>query len=225
MPAKLRDDGAGESKGDVQDDSASVFLLPSFQYIPAIPTNPSAVEDFIQAFILPEKLHPAHETLTEEQRGNLLRRRDKQTRFADARDVEEVLVLICGHGGRDERCGIYGPLLRAEFKDKLQHFGVRLQGQEKDPASAPKQASDKHVSLQAKVGLISHIGGHKFAGNVIIYIPPSFSRSPLAGKGIWYGRVGPEHVEGIVEQTILGGKVIKDLFRGGIDKRGEALRV
>jgi len=73
--------------------------------------------------------------------------------------------------------------------------------------------------------LTSYLAGHKFAGNVIIYIPPSFASNPLAGKGIWYGRVGPEHVEGIVTKTILDGKVIKDMFRGGIDKSGEILRL
>lgn len=77
----------------------------------------------------------------------------------------------------------------------------------------------------ARVGLISHIGGHKWAGNVIIYIPPSFSRNALAGRGIWYGRVGPEHVEGIVAKTMLEGKVIKELFRGGIDQDRKILRL
>ncbi|KLJ06659.1 hypothetical protein EMPG_17845 [Blastomyces silverae] len=35
----------------------------------------------------------------------------------------------------------------------------------------------------------------------------------LAGKGIWYGRVEPRHVEGIVEETVLGGRVISEHFR------------
>lgn len=110
--------------------------------------------------------------------------------------------------------------------------------------------------------MISHIGGHKWAGNVIIYIPPNYQInplkrkhrgadpkdkaakepivhederlsesddkpfvSPLAGKGIWYGRVQPQHVEGIVEQTIGHGKIIKDLFRGGINQNGSTIRL
>ena len=77
----------------------------------------------------------------------------------------------------------------------------------------------------ARVGLISHIGGHKWAGNVIVYIPPSFKANGLAGKGIWYGRVEPSHVEGIVAKTILDGKVVKDMFRGGIDQGGKILRL
>jgi len=69
-----------------------------------------------------------------------------------------------------------------------------------------------------RVALVSHVGGHKWAGNVIIYFHPlhqdGLSPSSLAGKGIWYGRVEPKHVEGIVSETIKGGKVIKELFRG-----------
>lgn len=88
----------------------------------------------------------------------------------------------------------------------------------------------------ANVGLISHVGGHKYAGNVIVYIPPEMtlrtSKStaeaalhPLAGKGIWYGRVEPKHVRGIVEETVLGGRVVVDHFRGAIDRNGDILRL
>lgn len=121
---------------------------------------------------------------------------------------------------------------------------------------------DHHNQQPINVGMISHIGGHKWAGNVIVYIPPDYQinplqrsqsgpnpkdksthepavregdklleqdanpfLSPLAGKGIWYGRVQPKHVEGIVEQTIGHGKIIKDLFRGGINQNGTVIRL
>ena len=94
-------------------------------------------------------------------------------------------------------------------------------------------------SFKINVGLISHIGGHKWAGNVIIYLPPTWAKdgkpmtskeqkahhSPLAGCGIWYGRVEPKHVEGIIKKTVLGGTVIKELFRGGIGPNSEVLRL
>ena len=48
---------------------------------------------------------------------------------------------------------------------------------------------------------------------------------PLAGKGIWYGRIEPKHVQGLVDETILGGKVVADHFRGGIDRNGDILRM
>lgn len=79
--------------------------------------------------------------------------------------------------------------------------------------------------------MISHIGGHAFAGNVIVYVPPGYCLedsvgggdcgriSPLAGMGIWYGRVEPKHVQGIVEETVRKGQILGELWRGGLDAR------
>lgn len=134
--------------------------------------------------------------------------------------VSQPIVLICGHMERDKRCGIYGPILLEQFNKYL-------------PPTANPTAT-----------LVSHIGGHRFAGNVIIYIPPDFLSTPgrflpssgdvvnkeknlvphkLAGSGIWYGRVEPESVEQIVNETILGGRIIGNHFRGGIDQHGRSL--
>lgn len=134
--------------------------------------------------------------------------------------VSQPIVLICGHMGRDKRCGIYGPILLEQFNKHL-------------PPTANPTAT-----------LVSHIGGHRFAGNVIIYIPPDFPPAlgrfapssgdmvnkeknlvphKLAGSGIWYGRVEPESVEQIVNETILGGRIVGNHFRGGIDKHGRSL--
>lgn len=198
---------------------SSVYLLPSFRYIPSISDEPSAIEAFVKGFLKPTKLHSAHDVLSPTQKDVLTRDSTLETTFADVRDVDEIVVLICGHGGRDERCGIMGPLLRSEFEEKLQEKGICLAPQTRN------ELSRNQDTQYARVGLISHIGGHKYAGNVIIYVPPSFKENALAGTGIWYGRVAPEHVEGIVNETILGGRVIADMFRGGIKKGGEILRL
>lgn len=42
------------------------------------------------------------------------------------------------------------------------------------------------ASKRALLVKVSHIGGHKFAGNMIVYSP--------SGTGVWYGRVSPEKV-------------------------------
>jgi len=149
-----------------------------------------------------------------------------QTVLHGVRDVKELVVLICGHGGRDQRCGIYGPVLRQEFERALEREGVVIEKDAVD-VETPGQEEGKR---RARVGLISHIGGHKFAGNVIIYVPPGWrgrngKESELAGKGIWYGRVEPKHVEGIVRETVLGGRVVQDMFRGGVGSGGEILRM
>lgn len=123
------------------------------------------------------------------------------------------------------RCGIMAPVLRDQFRHILQLRGFSSAGE-------PGLVDGLD---HANIASISHIGGHKYAGNVIIYIPPNMtihtndsatpSLNPLAGKGIWYGRVEPKHVEGIVEETILGGKVVEDHFRGAIGQNGEVLRL
>ncbi|KAF4556658.1 Sucrase/ferredoxin-like protein 2 [Elsinoe fawcettii] len=204
---------------------ASAFLLPSFQYVPAIPTDDSGVEAFLKGFVLPAQIHAQHDKLSRQQRDTLRRQPDLQKHFTGARKVDEILVLICGHGGRDQRCGIMGPVLTREFEDKLNRQGVSVLQDAPPLVEEENNAATEGYTPRARLGSISHIGGHKFAGNVIIYIPPDFTDNALHGKGIWYGRVEPRHVEGIVEKTVMGGKVIRELFRGGIGQSGEALRL
>lgn len=85
-----------------------------------------------------------------------------QRQFVGARKVDEILVLICGHGGRDVRCGTLGPILKEEFEDKLQRQNIPLL---RDPPVAEPVEVDTEVegyTPTARVGLISHIGGHKW---------------------------------------------------------------
>lgn len=138
--------------------------------------------------------------------------------------------MICGHGNRDKRCGILGPILKNEFKRQLKRRGLRFTA-----PSGTQEPDDVFVSEDDeepegptwRVCLTSHIGGHKWAGNVGIYIPkfrhPQYESGKLGGMGIWYGRVRPEDVEGIIEATLVGGKIIKELFRGAIDSNGQPI--
>jgi len=59
----------------------------------------------------------------------------------------------------------------------------------------------------------SHVGGHKFAGNIIIYGGRG-SCAASAFTGDWYGCVTAESVARIVEEHIRDGKVVKDHWRG-----------
>ncbi|KAJ3073696.1 hypothetical protein HDU98_000903 [Podochytrium sp. JEL0797] len=99
---------------------------------------------------------------------------------------KDAYVFVCVHKKRDKRCGITGPIIIEEINQVLSELGL-----------------SETVSC---IG-ISHIGGHKFAGNVIIY-------SKKFPQGVWYGRVIPCHVENIIKQTVVEGKVFKELFRG-----------
>ncbi|KAJ9131100.1 Altered inheritance of mitochondria protein 32 [Pleurostoma richardsiae] len=215
--------------------TTSAYLLPSFKYVPFLPrVSFDSVEALARGYLLPERLHPAHDGLSPIHRDRLVRKPVFRELLWGVRDVDDIMVLICGHGGRDMRCGVMGPVLRAEFEARLPEEGIEvLHGPvnadtETAPAiSGPIGEAGGHTS---RVGLISHIGGHKFAGNVIIYLPPSLKTAdgaahPLAGHGVWYGRVEPKHVQGIVQETIVRGRVIAEMFRGAIKGDGQILRL
>lgn len=223
--------------------STSAYLLPSFKYVPFLPrVSFDSVKALAKGFLLPEKLHSAHDGLSPVHRDRLTRKEAFQGLLPGVQDVKDVLVLICGHGGRDVRCGTMGPVLRTEFEEKLEMEGFHvakeavqigsLDGEEMERIEEGSSSSgggglEKKV---ARVGLISHVGGHKFAGNVIIYVPPGFTneegeKHALAGCGVWYGRVEPKHVEGLVRETVMEGRVVEDKFRGGIDAQRRILRL
>ncbi|OBZ91395.1 Altered inheritance of mitochondria protein 32 [Choanephora cucurbitarum] len=104
----------------------------------------------------------------------------------------DSMVLICSHRKRDKRCGVTAPYLNREFDHVLRELDI--------PDGEGGTA----------VFMVSHIGGHKFAGNVIVYINQGRT-------GIWYGRVKTCHCRAIVEETIMNGRVIKELYRGSMN--------
>jgi (2Fe-2S) ferredoxin len=76
---------------------------------------------------------------------------------------------------------------------------------------------------------ISHVGGHKYAANVIVYRRRDFewykrgeteTDDEGAAQGIWLARVRPEECENIIRYTVLQGKVLKpgQQLRGGFDR-------
>ncbi|KAG5660699.1 hypothetical protein KAF25_003305 [Fusarium avenaceum] len=213
--------------------TTSAYILPSFKYVPFLPrVSFDSVEALAKGFLLPKELHSAHEGLSPIHRDRLTRKEGYQGLLPGVQDVRDVLILICGHTGRDARCGIMAPVLKTEFEEKLTKEGFDVQhGPIEVNLNDTQRIQGKtgEGKTTARVGLISHIGGHKFAGNVIIYLPPDLKmgneKHPLAGHGIWYGRVDPKNVEGIVKETVLKGNVVADIFRGGIDAQHKMLRM
>ncbi|WJG34769.1 transmembrane amino acid transporter protein-domain-containing protein [Fusarium oxysporum Fo47] len=172
--------------------TTSVYLVPSFKYVPFLPrVSFDSVEALAKGFLLPRKLHPAHEGLSPIHRDRLTRKEGYQGLLPGVQDVRDILVLICGHTGRDARCGIMAPVLQTEFEDKLEMEGFDVLHGPVQVNLGDKQRIQGETGegkTTARVGLISHIGGHKFAGNVIIYLPPDLKMGdephPLAGCGI-----------------------------------------
>ncbi|KAF8399772.1 hypothetical protein HHK36_015642 [Tetracentron sinense] len=109
-----------------------------------------------------------------------------------ASGVPEVLtgshVFVCSHGSRDKRCGVCGPVLIEKFNEEIELRGL------KD---------------QVFVSPCSHIGGHKYAGNLIIFSPNSEGKF----MGHWYGYVTPSDVPDFLDLHIAKGEVIKRLWR------------
>jgi (2Fe-2S) ferredoxin len=111
------------------------------------------------------------------------------------------LILLCSQKTRDARCGQSAPLLRRELERQLRPLGLYRDLDDERPGGVG-------------IYFISHVGGHKYSANIMIYRKEE-------GQAIWLARVRPEHIEGIVKHTVLQGKVVHPdrQLRGGFDRR------
>ncbi|CAI7628656.1 unnamed protein product [Penicillium viridicatum] len=167
--------------------ATTVLILPSFTYVDSV--TQTDVPDLISRYID----HP-----TEQQNGNGT---ISPAKGMSARPCElDYVILLCSHGRRDARCGITAPLIKRELERHLRPLGL------------DRDADD---SRAGGVGIyfVSHVGGHKFSANVLIYRKKD-------QQMIWLARVRPEHCEGIVKYTVLQGKVVhpESQLRGGFDR-------
>ena len=111
-------------------------------------------------------------------------------------DVEGIHLMVCSHTNRDARCGECGPKLVSGF-DKV--------------------SSSKLEAHQVYARKCSHVGGHRYAGNVLAF---------SGRKGHWLGYVQDHDCEQVVEFARSGamdqGKLAK-MWRGsaGVSKEGQ----
>jgi hypothetical protein len=82
----------------------------------------------------------------------------------------KYLILMCSQKTRDARCGQSAPLLRREFERILRPMGLYR---------------DLHDERPGGVGIyfISHVGGHKFSANVMVYRHSSAIEPPVQTNG------------------------------------------
>jgi (2Fe-2S) ferredoxin len=92
-------------------------------------------------------------------------------------------VFVCVHAARDERCGRCGPPVLEAVRRGCADEGL------------------DNVTVRAT----SHVGGHKYAGNLLVY-----------PEGIWYGTVTPEVVPRILREHLRNGGLVDDLCRGSM---------
>lgn len=161
-----------------------IFIYPNCAQVEF---DPSHLPQFIEHYLLPsEPTKQTNNPFSSSPTSSRLRV-DRSHLFRET-PLEKPLVLICGHTQRDIRCGKLAPLLQEEFERVFKREG-----------------------LDVDVGMVSHIGGHAYAGNVIC-----FPKNEAGGAAVWYGRVFPQHVQGIVRETIVQGRIIQELYRGQV---------
>ncbi|KAF8944455.1 Mitochondrial Translation Optimization [Haplosporangium gracile] len=118
------------------------------------------------------------------------------TTFLAHRWLPKSAIMICSHGKRDNRCSKTAPFLKKQFLQCLRQKDIY---------------GDAEGDVE--IWLVSHIGGHKFAGNVIVHRSEPEEKTSMA---IWYGRVEPCHAAAIIEATVERGEVIRELYRGAM---------
>ena len=122
-------------------------------------------------------------------------------------------VFVCTHASRDARCGVCGPALVDAFRAAV--------------------AADEDLRGRVEVRGCSHVGGHKYAGNVLVFAPrggveglrdeekkeePNCEDGEDRGAcfGAWYGYVTPREIDDVLRRTVLRGEVVSRLWRGSM---------
>ncbi|VVT53127.1 uncharacterized protein SAPINGB_P003417 [Magnusiomyces paraingens] len=105
-------------------------------------------------------------------------------------------IVLCSHRTRDKRCAVTSNILKKKFESELKDHDLYRDAADDRPGGVP-------------IHFVSHVGGHKFAANVIIYTK--------SGQAIWLARVRPEHVTNIINYCILKGEVFPDMLRSAFN--------
>ncbi|KIY32820.1 hypothetical protein I305_04573 [Cryptococcus gattii E566] len=149
-----------------------------------------------------------------------------------------AVILLCSHKRRDKRCHIAAPLLRSALHtcltahditiDETGSSLVNLEAPPLEEVSGTEEEREREVGRRIKeiegvdggdggeVGIfnINHLGGHRYAGVMLILFP--------SGAYISYGRMTPQEIPRVVEDTILKGKIVPGLLRNavGVTRKG-----
>ena len=214
---------AGEGYESLEERPTTVLILPEFTFYDNV--TPSNAKDFLQSVVSaaatnetrldrgfdstdsPKSLDHQQERPTNEQ-TKIDPRLPSLASFSPRHCVHRYLILMCSQRTRDARCGQSAPLLKREFERHLRPLGLYRDLQDVRPGGVG-------------IYFISHVGGHKYSANVMVYRRAECDGVPgQASQCIWLARVRPEDCEGIVKFTVLQGKVMKPerQLRGGFDR-------
>lgn len=164
----------------------TVLILPSFTFVDAV--SQADVPELVHRFI--------DNPLDEKNGTDTISASGLSSRPCEL----DYVILLCSHQRRDARCGITAPLIKKELERHLRPLGLSRDADDSRPGGAG-------------IFFVSHVGGHKFSANVLVYRKKD-------QQMIWLARVRPEHCEGLVKYTLLEGKVVhpETQLRGGFDR-------
>ncbi|GAA5821872.1 hypothetical protein JCM3770_000627 [Rhodotorula araucariae] len=199
----------------------SVIVLPDYKVVHEVEASRAAADELVKNYLRPEAGRAGTGSLSGSLRSWPL--------------PYHCVILLCSHRKRDKRCSIAAPMLISQFHHHLEKHGFHVDERGDDltedlppieewdgtPAEREQRLRETLQGVQradevgARVGLfkVSHIGGHRYAGNVVLYFPN--------GSSVWFGRVTPADVGVIVDRTVIQGKVIPELLRGGLGLAGK----
>ncbi|KAI0133610.1 Sucrase/ferredoxin-like-domain-containing protein [Xylariales sp. AK1849] len=135
----------------------SVLLLPAFRIVEGV--TPEAVPSLIKGFIndAPTNIMPLAPVA--------LPRSIPAPGLPDGKELltrpspHSALILLCSQKTRDARCGQSAPLLRKELERHLRPLGLFRNLDDQRPGGVG-------------IYFISHVGGHKYSANVMVYRRP-----------------------------------------------------
>ncbi|KAG8758886.1 hypothetical protein FRC14_007151 [Serendipita sp. 396] len=206
-----------------EDEAHRVLVLPDFKVITNVEPTKSSAKAFYDYALAPSI-------------GRIGGTMEEGQSFRSYPLPYACIILLCSHRRRDNRCHIAALKLETAFCRELESrkWEVDHNLREEEEMNPPleeltgsEQEKEEELNRRlrdaatgtdngqklALILKISHIGGHKYAGNVILYTP----QGPNTGTGIWYGRVSPHEVPAVVQHTIIEGKILPELLRGGIN--------
>jgi Sucrase/ferredoxin-like len=123
-----------------------ILLLPSFTFIDNVaPSNFTSLVPFINTTPINSASISG---------STIYKSPDSQFKVTSC--PHDYVVLLCSHKTRDARCGQSAPLIRKELERSLRPLGLLRDLQDERPGGVG-------------IYFVSHVGGHKFSANVLVY--------------------------------------------------------
>lgn len=169
-----------------------VLLLPNFQWIDHV--TPATVPDLIRSVI------NTAPTNTSPLLNRPITSASLPAGLALKACPHKYLILLCSQATRDARCGQSAPLLQKELERHLRPLGL---------------FRDLHDERPGGVGIffISHVGGHKYSANMMVYRRADVGRSVAEQMDTSPAVSEDNHPQSNGATLLVGGKA-KDTSEG-----------